>query len=74
MTATAGFNRSYKKDCPLYIFEKEQNHLISQGKIKQSKEIIHVSPESDSEGYDIISFTDNGDRKYIEVKTTTGNE
>lgn len=58
----------------LYSFAKEQNHLISQGKINQSKEIIHVSLSSDSEGYDIISFTDTGERKYIEVKTTTGNE
>ena len=58
----------------LYIFEKEQNHLISQGKISKSKEIIHISLNSDSEGYDIISFTDAGERKYIEVKTTTGNE
>lgn len=58
----------------LYVFEKEQNYLISQGKISQSKEVIHVSLKSDSEGYDIISFTDTGERKYIEVKTTTGNE
>lgn len=58
----------------LYILEKEQNHLISQGKIELSKGIIHVSINSDSEGYDIVSFTNTGDRKYIEVKTTTGNE
>lgn len=58
----------------LYIFQKEQNHLISQGKIILSKGVTHVSLKSDSEGYDIVSFTDTGDRKYIEVKTTTGNE
>jgi hypothetical protein len=57
-----------------YIFEKELNHLISQGKINQNKEVIHVSLKNDSEGYDIVSFTDTGERKYIEVKTTTGNE
>ncbi|MDP4265181.1 MAG: DUF3883 domain-containing protein [Bacteroidota bacterium] len=58
----------------LYILQKEQNHLISKGKINESKEIFHVASKSDSEGYDIISFTDSGERKYIEVKTTTGNQ
>ena len=58
----------------LYVFEKEQNDLNSKGKITEINEVIHVSLKNDSEGYDIISFTDIGDRKYIEVKTTTGNE
>lgn len=58
----------------LYIFEKEQRYFVSQGKINQSKAIIHVSLNDDSAGYDIISYTDSDERKYIEVKTTTGNE
>ena len=53
----------------LYIFEKEQK-LFS----NQQNKVIHISLKSDSEGYDIASFTDTGERKYIEVKTTTGNE
>jgi hypothetical protein len=58
----------------LYILEKEQIQFASQSKIFNGEAIVHISVENDSEGYDIISFTDTGERKYIEVKTTTGNE
>lgn len=68
----------YRKDIgelgELFVLEREQEELIRLGKIKLSTDIIHISINSDSAGYDIASFTENGERKYIEVKTTTGNE
>ncbi len=58
----------------LYIFEKEQLHFLNQGKHWEAVGVSHISRRSDSEGYDILSFTDDRQRKYIEVKTTTGNQ
>lgn len=34
----------------------------------------NVSIRKDGEGYDILSFNENGNEKFIEVKTTAGNE
>lgn len=36
-----------------------------------SESIEHVSKDNDGAGYDIMSFEENGDPRYIEVKTTT---
>lgn len=58
----------------LYVFQKEQEFLFGIGRIKESGEVVHISLNSDTAGYDITSFTESGERKYIEVKTTTGNE
>ena len=32
-----------------------------------------ANEEGDGAGYDVLSFTDRGDKKFIEVKTTVGN-
>ena len=34
--------------------------------------IDHISKKNDSAGFDILSYTENGDELYIEVKTTRG--
>ena len=49
-------------------YEKERLKL---GKYPElAKRVIHIAKEDDSAGYDVKSFTDNGDSLYIEVKTT----
>ena len=45
-------------------------HGIS--KMKASKLVKHVSRESDSYGYDILSVNPNNSPRYIEVKATQG--
>jgi hypothetical protein len=58
----------------LFVIRKEKNRLSENGKPDESSSVVHVSLHSDVEGYDIISFTEDGQSKYIEVKTTTGNQ
>lgn len=48
-----------------YVFQCEKKHNR-----KYSRKIKHVSKYSDSEGYDILSYDQNGNPKYIEVKTS----
>ena len=48
-----------------YVFQYEKQHNR-----KYSRKIKHVSKYSDSEGYDILSYDQNGNPKYIEVKTS----
>lgn len=51
----------------------EQEYLESINRKDLSQKVSHVSVEKgDSLGYDILSFFENGDNKYIEVKSTTG--
>ena len=56
-----------------YILKKEKEKLENMGLKKYSDNITHTSKNSDSFGYDIISYFENGNPKYIEVKTTTDN-
>jgi len=47
--------------------------LHSAGRQDLADRIIHVSEvEGDGAGYDILSYTMEGDIKFIEVKSTTG--
>lgn len=52
-------------------YEKEQ--LENLGKKELSKKVIQVSLNNDSLGYDILSYDEDGNEKFIEVKTTRGN-
>lgn len=49
----------------------EANKLRKKGMTDYADKVNIVK---DGEGYDILSFDDNGNEKYIEVKTTEGNE
>ncbi len=49
----------------------EMSILKQKGLTELSKQ---VSIRKDGEGYDILSFNENGKEKFIEVKTTKGNE
>ena len=51
----------------------EKKNLIEQGKEELSRKVKHISLiKGDGAGYDVKSYTANGDVKYIEVKTTKG--
>jgi hypothetical protein len=54
------------------IYEKAV--LLNCGREDLSDRVKWVSKESDADGYDVLSFTSNGELKYIEVKTTTIND
>lgn len=48
----------------------EIDRLIEAGKTKLAKKIERVSLKSDSYGYDILSFNEDGTERHIEVKAT----
>lgn len=54
----------------LFVMEQEKKKLEDLG-INRSGYPRHVSLESDSYGYDVLSLSKKGDELYIEVKTTT---
>lgn len=60
------------------VMAYEQNRLIEIGREDLAERIRWISKEDDSIGYDIISFdvdeTGSDIEKYIEVKTTEGND
>jgi len=56
------------------VIKHEQEYLISKNREDLARKIVHVSKvEGDGAGYDIKSFNENGEIRYIEVKTTRGN-
>lgn len=57
----------------LQVLKHEQDYLKTQGCSDLAQKVRHVSQlDGDGVGYDILSYTLDGDDKYIEVKTTTG--
>lgn len=54
----------------LVVFKKEKEYLESIGKKELSTQARHISKEDDSAGYDILSFDESENKKYIEVKST----
>jgi hypothetical protein len=50
----------------------ERARLIQAGKPELAARLKHVSQEDDNAGYDILSFDEDGSRRPIEVKATTG--
>ena len=49
----------------------ERNLLRTTGRDDLAERVVHVSAtEGDGAGYDVRSYTDEGEVKYIEVKTT----
>jgi len=53
------------------VYELEKQNLKDNGRSDLSDKVIQVSLESDSIGYDILSYDIAGTKKHIEVKTTT---
>jgi hypothetical protein len=57
----------------LAVIESERKSLIAAGRPDLADRILHVAKvEGDGAGYDIRSFTSEGEDKFIEVKTTRG--
>jgi hypothetical protein len=55
------------------IYFSERTRLAKAGRTELSKKVRWVSKEDgDGAGYDILSFSDSGDERLLEVKTTTG--
>ena len=55
------------------VLEYERKRLHDVGLIDLANKVKHVSAEEgDGAGYDILSFEENGEKKFIEVKTTRG--
>ncbi|MFC7441173.1 DUF3427 domain-containing protein [Laceyella putida] len=55
------------------VLEHEKRLLRDAGRHDLADKVRHVSViEGDGAGYDILSFTHEGQEKYIEVKTTSG--
>lgn len=55
----------------LFALQWEKDKLLKKGLKFLADKVEHISLTNDSKGYDILSFCENGDFKYIEVKTTT---
>lgn len=55
----------------LIVFKLEDQYLRNLGKKDLAKKIDWISRRDDSVGYDILSFEESGEKKYIEVKSTT---
>ncbi|MEA2104603.1 MAG: DUF3883 domain-containing protein [Candidatus Cloacimonadota bacterium] len=57
----------------LFVIQIERKHLIKNNRKDLADLIEHTSKEiGDGLGYDILSYTTNGEKKHIEVKTTRG--
>lgn len=57
------------------VFENEKMKLIAMGKNDLAMRVRHISKdEGDGAGYDILSFDEGGNEKFIEVKTTKGDK
>ncbi len=66
-------NRDLGQKGELLIVQHEKKVLIENGRPDLAERVRHVSAiEGDGAGYDIESFSPEGEIKYIEVKTTRG--
>ena len=66
-------NKKLGLEGELLVLNKEISHLRSLGRDDLADKVIHISVvEGDGAGYDIKSFDEEGNVKFIEVKTTKG--
>ncbi len=52
------------------VIQHEMQKLIDFGRSDLANKVEHVAKENDYAGYDVLSFDEHGNEKYIEVKTT----
>lgn len=57
----------------LFVLKYERNELIKKNRSDLAIKVEHVSLINDSIGYDILSFDEFGNKKYIEVKSSVSN-
>jgi Domain of unknown function (DUF3883) len=66
-------NRALGKAGESFVVKHEKRFLHLIGRQDLAKDVRWIAEEEgDGAGYDILSFTDRGDTKHIEVKTTVG--
>jgi len=57
----------------IWVLKQEKESLKKNGKEELAEKVSHSAKnEGDGLGYDILSYNLNGEKKYIEVKTTKG--
>jgi hypothetical protein len=57
------------------VFHSERARLQAAGRDDLSRKVRWVAQEDgDGAGYDVLSFTERGDERFLEVKTTAGSE
>lgn len=57
----------------LWVIDRERKKLISAKKLELAEKVEHVAKSSgDGLGYDILSYDKDGNKLFIEVKTTKG--
>lgn len=67
-------NRSLGTAGEEFVLNHEKRFLQLLGRKDLAENVRWIAQEEgDGAGYDILSFTDRGDKKYVEVKTTVGN-
>ncbi len=72
-SVTEANNRDLGQKGELLVIEHEKKSLIENDRPDLAEKVRHVSAiEGDGAGYDIESFSPEGEVKYIEVKTTRG--
>ncbi len=54
------------------VIKYEKENLLTLGKKKFASQVTQVSLESDSYGYDVLSYDSSGKEKHIEVKAVKG--
>jgi hypothetical protein len=57
-----------------FALRAERRRLRQAGKPRLAERVRWISQESIGEGYDILSFETNGEKRYIEVKATTSQQ
>lgn len=66
-------NRELGEAGEQYVYLAERKKLLHEGKDKLARKVMWVSKEDgDGAGYDILSFTLEGEKRLLEVKTTIG--
>ena len=57
------------------VFNSERARLTTAGRTDLAEKVKWVSrDEGDGAGFDVLSFTDRGEERFLEVKTTVGSE
>jgi len=54
------------------VFQYEKGNLLSHGKPELAEKVDWIAKRGVYHGYDILSFTPEGEEKYIEVKSSVG--
>lgn len=68
-------NSTLGKAGELFILQFEQWRLAERGLGQLADKVRHVSAEDgDGAGYDILSFDDHGEKRFLEIKTTAFGE